>query len=172
MQNKLHTTQFFSPLDDQFAANPWAVIAEPGNPEFCEIPEKVWTAGQETIWTHGNEKSRFLPPSQPPFLNWAWRLRYGMFPLASLGYLSGYAPSQPLPVCSSSEYKKFEKVLDFIATTEKNQCYQHSSRTKSKAQQQLRGKLTLPQPKPGQSPFSREHSALSRDEPPYSVCLV
>jgi len=40
MQNKLYTRHFFSPFDDQFAARPRAVIAEPGNHRFREIPEK------------------------------------------------------------------------------------------------------------------------------------
>jgi len=35
-----------------------------------------------------------------------------------LGWLSGCAPSQLLHTCSSAEYEKLEKVLDFIATAE------------------------------------------------------
>jgi len=35
-----------------------------------------------------------------------------------LGYPFGCAPSQLLHTCSSAEYEKLEKVLDFIATTE------------------------------------------------------
>jgi len=70
--------------------------------------------------------------------------------VASLGYLSGCAPSQLLHTCSLGEYEKVKKVLDFIAATQKHQCYQHSFRTKSKSLQLLRGKLILSQPKPGQ----------------------
>jgi len=38
--------------------------------------------------------------------------------LASLGCLSGSAPSQLLYNCSSAAYENLEKVLDFLATTE------------------------------------------------------
>jgi len=39
--------------------------------------------------------------------------------ISQLGYLSGCAPSQLLHTCSLAAYEKLEKVLDFIATTEK-----------------------------------------------------
>jgi len=39
--------------------------------------------------------------------------------IGQLGYLSGCAPAQLLQTCSLAEYEKLEKVLDFIATTEK-----------------------------------------------------
>jgi len=38
--------------------------------------------------------------------------------LASLGYLSGYAPSQLQHTCSLAEYGRREKVFDFSATIE------------------------------------------------------
>jgi len=41
-----------------------------------------------------------------------------MFPLASLGWLPGSAPSQLLHTCSIAEHGRLEKVLDFLATTE------------------------------------------------------
>jgi len=37
--------------------------------------------------------------------------------IGQLGYLSGCVPSQLLHTCSLAEYKKLEKVLDFLATT-------------------------------------------------------
>jgi len=40
------------------------------------------------------------------------------FPLASLVWLPGCAPSQLLHTCSLAEYERLEKVLDFTATTE------------------------------------------------------
>jgi len=63
-------------------------------------------------------RKSFLPPSQPRFIDWAWHLWYGVFPLASLGWLFGYAPSQLLHTCSLAVYGRLEKVLDFLATTE------------------------------------------------------
>jgi len=77
--------------------------------EKFELPDKRGFELTET-----REKDSFLPPGQPPFLNC---LRYGIFPLASLGCLPGCAPSQLLHPCSSAEYEKLEKVLDFLATT-------------------------------------------------------
>jgi len=44
--------------------------------------------------------------------------RYGMFPLASLGWLPGCAPSQLLHTCASAEHGRLGKALDFIAKTE------------------------------------------------------
>jgi len=70
------------------------------------------------IQTHENEKERFLPSSQPAFINSACRPWYGIFPLASLGYLSGCAPSQLLHTCSLEEQGSLERVLDFTARTQ------------------------------------------------------
>jgi len=42
---------------------------------------------------------------------------YGIFPLASLGWLPGSAPSQLLHTCPLAEHGKLKKVLDFLATT-------------------------------------------------------
>jgi len=51
------------------AASSQAAIAEPTDSrELAKLTEKG-----------------FLEPGQPPFLNWAWLLWYGVFPLASLG---------------------------------------------------------------------------------------
>jgi len=56
----------------------------------------------------------------------------------------------PRSTCSSDEYEKLEKSPSYHGNNGKHQCYQHSSPTKSKIQQLLRGKLTLSQMKPGQ----------------------
>jgi len=32
-----------------------------------------------------NLMEKFLPPGQTPFISWAWRLWYGIFPLPGLG---------------------------------------------------------------------------------------
>ena len=123
MQNKLYTAQFFSPLDDQLAASSSAVITEPGKSQILRNSWKdrtsgeVWTPGQERIPSHRQEKSRFPPPGRPPHITWARCLQYGIFPLASLGHLSGSAPSQLPYICSVAEYGRLDKVLDFIATT-------------------------------------------------------
>jgi len=38
--------------------------------------------------------------------------------IAQLGCLPGCAPSHLLRICSSAEYEKLERILDFIAITE------------------------------------------------------
>jgi len=60
---------------------------------------------------------RFFPPDQPSVLNSACCLRYGIFPLAFLGYLSCYDPSPLLHTYLIAEYGRLEKVLNFLATT-------------------------------------------------------
>ena len=67
-----------------------------------------------------SRKKRFLLPSQPAFINCAQCLWHGIFPLASLGYLSGSVPSQLLYICSLAEHKKLKEVLDFLVTTKNN----------------------------------------------------
>jgi len=79
----------------------------------------------------------------------------------SLGYLSGYAPSQLLHTCSLAEYKKLEKVLDFTVTTENISII--NILVINPKQRLLRGKLTLPQLKPGHLPML----PTSRDMPPH-----
>jgi len=54
-------------------------------------------------------------PSQPLFINVACHPWYGIFLLASLGWLPGYAPSQLLHTSSRAECGKLKKVLDFLA---------------------------------------------------------
>jgi len=75
-----------------------------------------------------------------------WNISIGQF-----GCLSGCAPSQLLHSCSLAEYEKPEKSPCFLSNNCKHQCYRRSSRTKSKTQRLLGRKLTLSQPKPGQS---------------------
>ena len=121
----IYNTVFSSP-DDWFAARPRAATVGLVNCGFCKsheipkkdrTPRKVWTPRQERIFTHSKEKIS-LHPVQPPFINWAWHLWYGIFLLASLGYLPGHAPSQLLHTCSLAECEKLGKVLDVTATTE------------------------------------------------------
>ena len=134
------------------------MITEPGtrgSSEFHNAPKKdqtpgeVQTPGQDRMQTHGKEKK--FPALQP-----APTHKLGMMPMVrnisvgQLGYLSSYAPPHLLHTCSLAKHGKLEKGLDFLETTE-NQCYQHSSCTKSKTQQVLGGKLALSQLKPGHS---------------------
>ena len=102
MQNKLCTIQFFSPPNNQFTAP----------------PKKVQTPGQERIQKHPRKQKsqKKISPWPTSFINWAWPLWYGKFPLAILGYLSGCAPSQFLHTCSLTG--KTGKSPLFIATTE------------------------------------------------------
>jgi len=67
------------------------------------------------------------------------------------GCLSGCAPSQLLHTCLLAEYKKLEKVLDFIGTTE-NSSVINILLILNPKRSILGGKLTLSQPKPGQGP--------------------
>ena len=93
-------------------------------------------------------KKRFLPPGQPPFINWAGRLWYGIF--HSPAWLSVCPCSLPAPAhVLISWIWETEKSPWFHRNNWKHQRYQHSSGTKSKTQQLLRGKLTLRQPKLG-----------------------
>jgi len=46
-------------------------------------------------------------------MSMVWNISTGQ-----LGYLSGYAPSRFLYICSLAKYGRLEKVLDFLATTE------------------------------------------------------
>ena len=79
---------------------------------------KVWTP-----WTkeHSNLKKKkkqrwFLSPSQPPFINSACHLWYGIFPLASWVQLSGCVPSHS---CTPAHWLNMglEDILEIPATT-------------------------------------------------------
>jgi len=137
-ENKLYTIQFSHRLTTNFASSPRAAIVEPGNCGFREIPKKdrtprkVQTARQERTQTHRNKKEKFMPPCQPPFLNWACHLWYGIFPLASLGCLPGCIPSQLLDTCSLAEYGRLEINPWFHSNNWKHPSYQHSSCTEFK----------------------------------------
>ena len=64
--------------------------------------------------------------------------------MGQLGCLPGYAPYQLLHTCSIDEYGTGESPW-FLSNNWKHQCHQHSSCTKPKTQQLLKGKLTLSQ---------------------------
>ena len=121
-QNKLYTIDLFSPPSDQFAASPWAAITESHKPWIFEnFPKKkeFRPLNWRRLKLMGMRRAdSSLPPGHPPFINWAGYLWYRIYPLASLGYLSGYAYSQHLYTCSLAEYGRLEKVFDFTATTE------------------------------------------------------
>jgi len=63
------------------------------------------------------EQRASYPPANPihklSMMFMVWNISLGQ-----LGYLSGCAPSQLLHTCSSAEYEKLGKVLDFLAITE------------------------------------------------------
>ena len=150
MQTIYIQIQYFSSPDDRFTVSPWAVIAETQNQEFWEISEKVWTSRQERIRTHGNDKTRQLPGPWPApvyklsMTSMVWNISFGQ-----PGCLPGRAPSQLRHTCSFAEHGGLKNSPWFLSNNWKRQCHQHSSHTKSKTQQLLGGKLTLPQPKPG-----------------------
>jgi len=74
-----------------------------------------------------------------------WSISTGQLGLAAW-LLSLSAPARLLISWTWKTGKSFW----FLSSNWKHQCYQHYSRTKSKAQQLPGGKLTVPQPKPGQ----------------------
>jgi len=83
MQNKLYPIQFFSPPDDRFVTDPEQQLQSPKIPNFLKKFELRDKRGFELPETRRADSS--LPPSQPPFINCAWHLWYGIFPLVSLG---------------------------------------------------------------------------------------
>jgi len=76
-------------------------------PKKVELPDK---RGFELV----KMRRGSCHPGQLPFINWAWHLWHGIFPLGSQ---PGDAPSQRLHTRSLAEYQELEEVLDFIATT-------------------------------------------------------
>ena len=158
--NKLYTIQFFSLLDDWSAASHWTVIAKCQTRKFCKTSEKDRTPGkkrptprQEKDLDPQKWEEQRAPcpaPQRAPVhklstTSMVWNNSIGL-----LGCLSGCAPCQLLPTCSSAEYEKLEKGSWFHSNNWKHQCYQHFSCSKCRRQQLLRGKLTLSQLKPGQ----------------------
>jgi len=115
MQKKLYTVQFFSSPHDQCAVSVQAVIVEPQNHKFCEIPKKVQTSGHERIRTHRKEKSREASCPRPTpihklsLMPMVWNIAIGQPGLAAWLY-SLPAPARWLNV------RNWKKILDFIAT--------------------------------------------------------
>ena len=125
MQKKQYTVQFFShsPMTN-CVASPRAATVEHrthGFNEFWGTPEKKTKLTEKLELPEKKKgitvKRRFLPLSQPLAINGAWCLWYGIFPLASLGWLPGCGPSQLLHICLLAKHGKLKKVLDFLATT-------------------------------------------------------
>jgi len=132
MQSTLYTVQFVSPLDDQFAAGPRAVTG-------------TWMS-----WILQNSQKKWVLPAQPTSIHklsmpsMVWNISAG---------LAAWPCSLPAPACLLISWIwETGRSPWFLGNSWKPQCYQHSSHTKSKTQQLLRGKLTLSQPKPGQRP--------------------
>ena len=123
---------------------------------FAKFPQKIELPDKKGFERTDKREERVDShlPSQTPFINWAWCPWCGVFPLASLGWLPGCAPSQLLHTCSLDEYEKLEKSPCFHSNDKNLQCYQHFSPAKSKTQQLLEGKLSLSQLKPGHSSTS------------------
>jgi len=94
--------------------------------KFCEFwktprkdrtPRKDQTPDQREFKTTEMRKAEgFLSPGQHPLINWAWC--YGIFASASLGYLSGYTPSQLLYAYSLAGHGSQEKLFEFSAKTD------------------------------------------------------
>jgi len=63
-QNKVYTTQFFSPPDDKLAATSQAAITEHQNHEFCKIHKK--SLNSQTWHDLNSQKWKKLRASCPP----------------------------------------------------------------------------------------------------------
>ena len=104
-------------------------------PNFWEFHKRGWTPRQERIHTHGNEMHRELLAPHTTLIH----------KLSTTSMVrSSCTPAHWL---NMRNWKKFL----IYSNNWKHQHYQLSSHTKSKTQQLLAGKLTLSQPKPGQS---------------------
>ena len=148
MQNKLYTIQFFSPPDDQFTASTRAVIAEPRNSQISWYTQKRPNS-QRSLNSQKREEQIPIPWPTPihklSMTPIVWTVSIGQLGLAArLCCLP--APAHPL---ISWTWEAGES-LWFHNHNRKHQCYQRFSRTKSKTQQLLGGRLTLSQLKPGQ----------------------
>jgi len=84
-------------------------------PKKTELLEKVKLLDKTCFkLTETRKAGSFLPTPihKLSMMSMVWNISTGQ-----LGWLSDYAPSQLLHSCSLAEYKKLERVLDFIATT-------------------------------------------------------
>ena len=104
-------------------------------------------------------KSRFLSPG--PSHSWTEHDVYGIeyFHYPTWARCLAVLPPSSCTTCSLAEHGRLDKSPWFLSNNWKHQCYQHSSRTKSKTQQLLRGTLTLSQLKPGHH-FMEEEGLL------------
>ena len=154
MQNKLHTIQFshhlmtdLQPVPEQRSWNAkltnfW---------EFRKTPPKKWTprkvrtCGQDSIWTPRKwEELRASCPLAAPFhklsvTSVVWNISTGQLGPAT------WLCSLPAPARLLISWTwEMGRSPWFHSNNWKHQCYQHSSCTKSKLQQLLGGKLTIP----------------------------
>jgi len=123
MQNKLCTMQFVTPPNDWFYSQSPSSSRGTQKSRISQNSRKrpnswknsnSWTREDSNSWKR--EEQTPVPLVKPPFINWAWCPRYGIFPAASLDQLPGCAPS-----CTPARYLNIgdlEKVLHFLATTE------------------------------------------------------
>ena len=173
MQNKLYTIQFSHcrwrishRVPEQQLRNPcvswrsqnlwisrnsWISHNLPNSWKKDQNPRKVQSPRQVRIQTPGNEGKKRIPALSlanpihtPSMMSRVWNISTGQ--LGSAWLCSLPAPARLL----MSWIRETRKSPRFHSNNWKHQCYQHSSCTKSETQQLLGGKLTLPQPKPGQ----------------------
>ena len=151
MCNTNNNSTVFSLPDDQFAASPWAAFMEPGTCEFHKfhkIPKKdrtgkVRTPRQERISTHGIEKEP-PAPQRAPIHKWSMASMVWNVSPAQLG-LAAWLCSLPAPARLLISWTwETGKSPQFHSNSWNHQHYQHPSPAKSKTQQLLGGKLTIP----------------------------
>ena len=133
---------------------------EPGTRRFCESPEKkdqtnrkFGTPGKkkESREDYNSWKKRNSPAPRPmPIYKLSVTSMVRNISTGQLG-LAAWLCSLPAPAHLLISWTwETGKSPWFLSNNWKHQCYQHSSCTRCKAQKVLGGKLTLPQPKPGQ----------------------
>jgi len=122
MQNKLYTIQFsHHPMTDSqpVPEQKWRNLELADFVNFMEPPKKT-ELPERFILTEkrGINKGRFLSPCPTPIYKLSMTSMVWNISIGQLGCLSRCAASQLLHTCSSAEYGRMQKILDFLATTE------------------------------------------------------
>ena len=137
--------------------------------EFLRILQN--SRQKRTSWKSSNSQTREdsnsqktgravspLPPQPTPIPKPSTVFMVCSISNSQLGCLSGCAPSQLLHTCSLAGYEKLGKSPLFHSNKWKHQCYQHFSRTKSRMEKVLGGRLIMSQLKWGQPVLFQEMS--------------
>jgi len=123
-QNRLYEIQFSHCLTTDSTTVPEQQLWNPELADFAELLKKIKLLEKfKLLDKRGFElggKKRSPAPRTTLIHKLSGCLWYGIFPLASLVWLPGAAPSHLLHSWSSAESRRLEQVLDFLATTKNN----------------------------------------------------